>query len=121
MRLVAVTHATAAFLQPVLAGSYLSGSPGAIRGHEAVAQSLSVVAIIQLLAATIYWRPGGGRGWPLLATLAIFGAEGYQIGLGYNRELAVHIPLGVSIVFASCAFAIWTFLPGARTARRRSG
>jgi hypothetical protein len=119
LRLVAVTHATTAFLQPVLAGSYLSGSSGAIRGHSALAGVVGTIAVVQLLSATIYWR-AGGRVWPLVTAAAILTIEGYQMTLGFSRSLALHIPIGVLILLATCAFAIWTFQPAARRPRGRA-
>jgi hypothetical protein len=116
LRVVAVTHAATACLQPVLAGSYLSGNGAAIRLHAPVGLSLFFVALAQLLAATIYWR-SGGPGWPALLSMAVAAAEGVQITMGFARELAVHIPLGVGIVMTALVFAGWTFRPAARVRR----
>jgi hypothetical protein len=116
LRVVAVTHAAAACLQPVLAGSYLSGHGAAMRMHEPVGLSLVFVALAQLLTTTIYWR-SGGPGWPALLSLAVVAAESVQIMMGFARELAVHIPLGVGIVMTALVFAGWTFRPAARVRR----
>jgi len=122
LRVVAVTHAAVACLQPVLAGSYLSGQGAAMRMHEPVGLGLAVIALAQLLMATIYWRLGG-PGWPALLSLAVVAAEGVQISMGFARELAVHIPLGVGIVMTTLVFAGWTFRPAAgvrRTAKSQA-
>jgi hypothetical protein len=116
LRVVAVTHAAAACLQPVLAGSYLSGQGAAMRMHEPVGLGLAFVALTQLLTAMIYWR-SGGPGWPALLSLAVVAAESVQISMGFARELAVHIPLGVGIVMTALVFAGWTFRPAARVRR----
>jgi hypothetical protein len=119
LRSVAVTHAAVACLQPVLAGAYLSGHGSAVRIHELIAQGLGLIALTQLSVATIYWR-SGGRGWPALLALAVLTAEGLQMGMGYNRQLALHVPLGVAIVMTTVVFAGWTFRPaalGRRTAK----
>ena len=116
LRVVAVAHAAAACLQPVLAGSYLSGHGAAMRVHAPVGLSLFFVALTQLLTATIYWR-SGGPGWPALLSMALVAAEGVQITMGFARELAVHIPLGVGIVMTALVFAGWTFRPAARIRR----
>lgn len=120
LRVVAVTHAVAVCLQPVLAGSYLNGSGTAMRIHEPLGLGSAFLCLGQLLAATIYWRYGG-RGWPALLTLAIFLAEGFQIAMGYSRQLALHIPLGIAIVGATAALAVWTCRPGARVRRTSEG
>ncbi|WP_328991059.1 hypothetical protein OG394_32870 [Kribbella sp. NBC_01245] len=117
LRITALIHAVAVFLQPVLAGSYLSGSVGAIQGHGVIGSGLVLVALVQLLAATIYWRRGG-PGWPALATALIIAAETLQIVMGFNRAFTLHVPLGVGLLLACTAFAIWTFQPAAQFSRR---
>lgn len=112
LRAVAAVHAVAVCLQPVLAGAYLNGSSAAMRVHEPLGLGVAFVSIGQLLAATIYWR-SGGRGSAALVTLLLLAAESFQIAMGYNRQLALHLPLGIAIVAIACAFAVWTFRPAA--------
>jgi hypothetical protein len=107
LRLVAATHATAICLQPILAGVYLNGSGGALRIHEPLGLALNFTGLFQLLVATIWWRSGGRLLAPVLALLILLG-EGFQVGMGYSRQLALHIPLGIALVAASVAFAFWT-------------
>lgn len=107
LRVLAVVHAAVAFLQPVLAGSYLGGRPAANTVHETAGSMLPVIALLMIPAALLNWRRGKGRVWPLAAILALIAAEGAQIGLGYGRSLQIHIPLGVGIVAGSIAFAAW--------------
>jgi hypothetical protein len=116
LRVVAVAHGVAVCLQPVLAGAYLDGSAGAVRVHEPIGLGVAFLCLGQLLIATIYWR-AGGRGWPVLLTLAILAAEVVQIAMGYRHDLALHIPLGVTLVGSTIAFAVWTCRPAARTRR----
>ena len=97
LRLVAATHAIAVCLQPVLAGVYLNGSGGALRIHEPLGLGVAFLCLGQLLVATICWR-SGGRGLAATLALALLLGEGLQIGMGYSRQLALHIPLGIAIV-----------------------
>ncbi|MFI5711851.1 hypothetical protein [Kribbella sp. NPDC051620] len=115
LRVVAVLHAVAACLQPVLAGVYLNGSGSAMRLHEPIGLGLAFLSLGQVLLATIYWR-SGGKGSAALVSLLLLAAEAIQISTGYTRDLAVHIPLGITIVALVIAFAIWTFRPAARPA-----
>lgn len=52
------------------------------------------------------WRPGRGPGWPALASLALLLAEILQLGFGYGRVLALHVPLGVAIFGLTVALAL---------------
>jgi hypothetical protein len=49
-------------------------------------------------AAVAYAVAGRGRWHPVMALLLLFALEALQIGFGYSRSLAVHVPLGVTIV-----------------------
>jgi hypothetical protein len=120
LRVVAVAQAVAVCLQPVLAGAYLNGSGGAMRMHEPIGLGLVFLCLAQLLVATIYWR-SGGRGVAVVVTLVLLVAGGLQVSMGYSRQLALHIPLGITIVGIVCAFAVWTCRPGARVRRTAKG
>ncbi len=114
LRLVAVTHAIAICLQPVLAGIYLNGSGAALRIHEPIGLGVTIAGLVQLLIAIIYWRAGGRRLAPTV-TLLITVGEGIQVAMGYSRQLSLHIPLGIALVAAAVAFTCWTYSPSART------
>ncbi|HEY0470723.1 MAG TPA: hypothetical protein VGD34_03640 [Kribbella sp.] len=116
LRVVALAQAAAACLQPVLAGSYLNGSGSAIRIHGSLGQAIFFICLVQLPAAAIY-RRSGGRTWPIVLTAALLLAEALQITMGYSRTLALHIPLGITIVATAVIFAVWTCRPGASVRR----
>ncbi|TCO48674.1 hypothetical protein EV646_104496 [Kribbella antiqua] len=107
LRLVAAVHAIAICLQPILAGVYLNGSGSALRIHEPIGLAVTFTGVFQLLIATIWWR-GGGRLLAPVATLLITLGEGFQVGMGYSRQLAIHIPLGIALVAGAVGFAVWT-------------
>lgn len=106
LRIVVLIHTVAVVLQPFLAGAYLDGSSGAMAGHEPLGLATAFVAIGQLVAAVLYWRPGRGGTGPMAFALVLLAADGFQVAMGYTRALAVHIPLGVAIVVLSVGFAI---------------
>lgn len=112
---MAVLHTIAVAAQPMLAGAYLSGEVDAIDLHRG--NALSVVfylAAALVVAAVLNWRPGGGRGWPALAAAGLLSAETLQIVVGFERQLAVHIPLGVAIVTLSVLFTLSVLRLGPR-------
>lgn len=106
LRVVAGLHALAICLQPVFAGVYLNGSPAGMQMHEPTGLALVALGVVQLLAAAFWWRTGGR--WTLpAASLLIVTGEVVQVAMGYSRQLAIHIPLGVALVASAVAFAFW--------------
>ncbi|MGW7681818.1 hypothetical protein ACWGID_13820 [Kribbella sp. NPDC054772] len=107
LQLLAGVHAVGICLQPVFAGVYLNGSPAGLRMHEPTGLALVFLGLAQLLVATIWWRSGGRWTAPAVSLLIVAGEVG-QVVVGYSRQLAIHIPLGIALVAASVAFAYWT-------------
>ncbi|MFI2200523.1 hypothetical protein ACH47Z_07025 [Streptomyces sp. NPDC020192] len=112
-RAVVTCEAALALGQAVLAGSFLSGHYGALDLHALNATATGLTAVAQIAAAVLLWRPGGGPGWPVLAGVALFGAEAGQIAMGYGRVLAVHVPLGVAIIACTFLMLVWAWRPAA--------
>ena len=91
-------HALAVAAQPLLAGAYLNGHLDAIGIHAGVASAVVLLALIQLVLTLLYRLVGGGPWWPCCASLAILVLEVVQVTMGYQRQLGIHIPLGVTVV-----------------------
>ncbi|WUJ72687.1 hypothetical protein OG809_05325 [Kribbella soli] len=106
LRVTAGLHAVVICLQPVFAGIYLDGSPGGMRMHEPTGLAIVFLGLAQLLVATIWWR-AGGRWQAAAASLLIWVGEVVQVSMGYSRQLAIHIPLGIALVATSVALAFW--------------
>ena len=99
-------HATGVVAQPILAGRFMSVEVDAIdpRGSNGSVLVASGLIIMPAAAAYVFaWR---GRWWALPATVLMFFAEGFQVGLGHQHALAAHIPLGVGIVVAAGALGL---------------
>ncbi|HVM65250.1 MAG TPA: hypothetical protein VMU14_10340 [Acidimicrobiales bacterium] len=86
------------FGQALLAGQFLSGAYRALDLHRANAFLAEVMVVISAVGAFVDARARGGPRWPPLVCTGLVVAVGVQIRLGLNRELAVHIPLGVAII-----------------------
>jgi hypothetical protein len=111
------THLLMVLAQPVLAGMFLTGDVDAIAVHGLNGSLLALVAMVLIAAAVAYAVAARGRLWvPVLAVL-LFLADGFQIGMGYARELQLHIPLGVAIVTTSILVAAWVWSPFAARPR----
>jgi len=107
LRLIAVLHAIAICVQPIAIGSYLNGSLTGLRIHEPVGIALTFVGLGQLVVAIVYWRSGGHPAAPVAAAL-IMSAEAVQAAMGFNKQLAIHIPLGIALIGSTVGFAIWS-------------
>ncbi|GAA4549329.1 hypothetical protein [Pseudonocardia xishanensis] len=119
LRILLTVHVLAVLGQPVLAGLFLSGDVDAIAVHGAVGSALAAVGLLLVGAALLHVLGGRGRLWILPVTVALFLAEGLQIGFGFAGLLNLHIPLGVLIVTGSILLAAWAWTPWAARPRGR--
>jgi hypothetical protein len=97
--------------QALLAGEFLSGHYHGLSAHAHNAVALGVGGGLLAIAAILLWRPGRGPWWPALTCLLLLAAIGAQIRLGYGRVLAVHIPLGVTIITSFALMLAWAWRP----------
>jgi hypothetical protein len=98
-------------VQTALAGQFLSGHFGGLEAHATNAALMAAGAGLTTIAAILLWRPGRGPWWPAAVCLLLVVSTGAQIRLGYGRVLAVHIPLGVSIICALAVMLAWAWRP----------
>src|SRR5688500_10459166 len=113
-------YLSSAVAQPVLAGAYLQGDYDAIGLHGtngAALLSLMVLGSgVLSLACAVTARAAW---WPVAMVVALFVAQGIQIGMGYSRSLLVHVPLGVGIVVTVAGLTLWVWSPRLPAGRRR--
>jgi len=108
-RIVVTAEAVLAFNQAVFAGRFINGDYGAVATHSTGAGVMEFVLVVEVIAAVLLWRPGRGPGWPILAALGLFLLVGVQIALGFTRALAVHVPLGVTIIVLDILMLVWAW------------
>jgi hypothetical protein len=118
LRIVLLLHAGLVCAQPILAGYFLSGESDAIAAHGLIGSTLWMTPMLQFVVAVFYSLAGGGRWWPVVATLGLFFAEFVQLTFGYLQNFAVHVPLGTAIVITVVAMTVWSFRPSARRGRK---
>lgn len=117
LRTILTLSAGMAVAQPVLAGSYLSGSFDAIGSHG-VNGSLLVIATAAGGVVAVAHRFTVGGSWWLVITMAVLVAACVlQVGLGFQRVLLLHLPLGVGIVALLVTLAVWSWTPSAGATR----
>jgi len=119
LRVVAVLHSLAFLAQPVFAGGYLMGDVDSLGLHRINAGIVTALDVAQLICAIVYFWGGRGRAWPIWASLAVALAVEVQVGMGFERLLVVHLPLGVSLTVAQILITVWLFRPAAAAPRPR--
>jgi hypothetical protein len=119
LRVVAVLHSLAFLAQPVFAGGYLMGDMDQLGLHTANAFIVTGLDVVQLICAIVYFWGGRGRAWPIWASLAVALAVEVQVGMGFERLLVVHLPLGVSLTVGQILITLWLFGASAASARPR--
>jgi hypothetical protein len=118
LRLLLLLNATLAVAQPVMAGSYLGGNFDIIGAHGLNGSMVLGATFLSGIVAIAY-AVLRGPVWPVPVLVLLWFAEAIQLGLGYSRNLAVHIPLGVAIVGIAVALGAWAWTPAARRRRAR--
>ncbi|SHM92392.1 hypothetical protein [Actinacidiphila paucisporea] len=96
-RVTAVVHTLAFFMQPVLAGMFLSGQDSAIAMHRANATIVTTICLALTVLAFLAWRRQLIRRRLLAMLAAILLLEYVEMSLGGSHILLVHIPLGVGL------------------------
>ncbi|RII18402.1 hypothetical protein DSC45_10825 [Streptomyces sp. YIM 130001] len=115
VRAVVSLHTVAILGQPLFAGLYLGGDYDALGLHRLGADATTYLAGLQLLLTLTLAALGGVR-WPLAATTTVVAGETGQYLAGAEGLLALHIPLGVSLVGAAglLFLTVWWRPLGAR-------
>ena len=98
MSLVLWLLAVSVFAQVIFAGLFLDGHDAWRDWHAANGMLLPLLALVQVVLAVLVWRRGRGPGWPAIASVGLLVAVVLQNVIGQAGLLAVHVPLGVTIV-----------------------
>ncbi|MEU3518276.1 hypothetical protein ABZ770_23820 [Streptomyces sp. NPDC006654] len=103
LRVTVIVHAVSMFLQPVLAGMFLSGRDDMIDSHATNAAILTSITLFLTVLAAVGRRRRlvGPRAVPIL--LGLFVLEIAQLTAGTQHLLWLHIPLGVALFGATIA------------------
>ncbi len=119
-RVVLLLFAATVASQPITMGLYLSGRFPMIGLHRTLGSTVAAVALLSAALAVVY-AIAGGRVWVAPVSVVLFLATGFQIGAGYQRNLAAHLPLGVAVVGTAVALAGWSWTRPAARCRVRGG
>lgn len=108
---------TARALQAAQGGVDGAGDIDAIAAHGLIGSLLAAAGLVLIGLTLLYVLAGRGRLWVVPAGVVLFLAIGIQVGAGYSRDLALHVPLGVAVVPASVLLGNWVWSPSAGRSR----
>ena len=109
LRAVTALTTLSAFTQAVLAGGVVSGRIEMLPLHSTNGLLLVLSTLVLLVALVVAWRPGRGPAWMLLAGALLTFATAVQLGLGFSRSLAIHVPLGTTVIIAQVMLLVWVW------------
>lgn len=95
--------------QAATAGQFLGGDSAMRAMHGSGAMVVVGIALIQLIAAVLVWRPGHGKWWPAVVSLVLLLGGFVQTAVGESGNVAVHIPLGVALLGIAVWLASWAW------------
>lgn len=110
LRITSLVAAIMLFDQAIFAGQFLSGVYPMLHVHRENATYAGISVLVAAAAGVLSRWPGRGPWWPIAAYLGLFGLIALQIVLGFSQTLAIHIPLGVTIILVGVVLAVLTWV-----------
>jgi hypothetical protein len=95
--------------QALLAVLGLSWHPGALAAHMWIGGLALLISLAQGTLALVMKNLGEAPLWTIIASGALFLAEGLQMMSGRLQVFALHLPLGVAIFGCLVLFVAWTW------------
>ena len=111
LRVVATVISILLWTQPLLIGLFLGGDYGKLEAHLAAGGVVASLMLLQFVASVPAWRPGGLPGWVVAVCAAMAAGGVVQIVAGLQRNLGLHVPLGVTLAAAGLSVAIRAWWP----------
>ncbi|PRY01028.1 hypothetical protein [Allonocardiopsis opalescens] len=116
LRVSTLLTTLALLAQAVTAGLLLSSPDGRVL-HSAIAYAVVLAAVVQLAAAVLFWRPGGGPAGFIANAAGLAAFTAVQIALGVAGLSQLHVPVGVLMFAASTLLLVRTWSRPAGAAR----
>ncbi|WP_214415673.1 hypothetical protein [Sphaerisporangium fuscum] len=109
LRVLVSAQAVGLVVAASFAGQGVKGGEALAETHVMVGMVVHLIALFQIVAAVLVWRPGRGAGWPAVASLGLF-----LVGLGQHftsEVLGAHVPTGLTLFGLVVAVLIWAWSP----------
>ncbi len=97
------------FGQAVLAGLFMGGAHSAFAWHREMATVTGIALMIAIVAAAVASRLGQAPRSLIAATVGLLAMMSLQAFAGFRSLPALHVPLGVIVILAAAALAIWAW------------
>ena len=111
-RATVTIHVVLLLTQPILIGLFLSGGDRSkLRAHEMGGSAVWVTGFLLVLASMLAWRIAHWSARVVIWCLLLFVAETFQLMMGYDRHLGIHVPLGVLLAVSASFLYAWAYKP----------
>jgi len=98
--------------QPMLIGLFLSGGDRSkLKAHEIGGSAVWATGFLLVIAAILAWRLAHWPARVVVWCLGLFVGETFQLMMGYDRHLGIHVPLGVLLTVMASFLYAWAYKP----------
>ena len=108
-RILITVAAVLLFNQSLQAGEFMSGSYEFLEFHRFGATGAEFVVLFAAIAAVVARFRDGYSWWPAGLTALLWVGIQVQEFAGEERMLAVHVPLGVSLIVSVVLLTVWAW------------
>ncbi|MER7209646.1 hypothetical protein [Streptosporangium sp. NPDC000239] len=111
LRVLVTAQAVGLIVAASFAGQAVQGGADLAETHVMVGMVVHLIALLQTVAAVLFWRPGRGAGWPAAASAGLL-----LIGMGQHftwNLLGTHVPSGLTLFGLTVALLVWVWSPRA--------
>ena len=116
-RAAVTIHVVLLLTQPILIGLFLSGGDRSkLHAHEIGGSAVWATGFLLVIAAILAWRIAHWSARVVIWCLALFVGETFQLMMGYDRHLGIHVPLGVLLAVMASFLYTWAYKPQATRA-----
>ena len=116
-RAAVTIHVVLLLTQPILIGLFLSGGDRSkLHAHEIGGSAVWGTGFLLVIAAILAWRIAHWSARIVIWCLVLFVAETFQLMMGYDRHLGIHVPLGVLLAVMASFLYTWAYKPQATRA-----
>jgi hypothetical protein len=116
-RAIVTIHVVLLLTQPILIGLFLSGGDRSkLEAHEIGGSAVWTTGFLLVIAAILVWPIAHRSAREVIWTVVLFVGETFQLMMGYDRHLGIHVPLGVLLAVMASFLYTWAYKPHATRA-----